>query len=209
MITLYTHGTANGRKASIMLEEVGLAYEVRVVDILSGEQFLPDFESINPNGKIPAIVDADGPDGKALTVFESGAILWYLAEKAASPLLPADAAARSDVLQWLMFQMANIGPMFGQYHHFHSHAPVKVDYAIERYRDEVERLYDVMDDRLAAVDWLAGGDYSIADLASFTWVERFERPDIDVRIADRPALRRWYDAIWARPATQRGMTIPG
>ena len=208
MITLHTHGTANGRKASIMLEETGLDYEVRVVDILNGEQFLPGFESLNPNGKIPAMVDSDGPNGEACTVFESGAILWYLAEKAASPLLPADAGARYDVLQWLMFQMANIGPMFGQYHHFHSHAPVKVDYGIERYRDEVERLYDVMDDRLAGVDWLAGGDYSIADLASFTWVERFERPDIDVGIADRPALRRWYDAIWARPATQRGMKVP-
>ena len=208
MITLYTHGTANGRKASIMLEEVGLAYEVRVVDILGGEQFLPDFESINPNGKIPAIVDSDGPDGAPCTVFESGAILWYLAEKAASPLLPADAGSRTDVLQWLMFQMANIGPMFGQYHHFHSHAPVKVDYAIERYRDEVERLYDVMEERLAEVDWLAGPDYTVADLASFTWVERFERSDIDLDIADRLALRRWYDAIWARPATQRGMRIP-
>lgn len=205
MIELYTHGTANGRKATIMLEETGLAYRANIVGILDGEQFGDDFKRINPNSKIPAIVDPDGPGGQPHTVFESGAILIYLADKAQSPLLPRAPAARSIVIQWLMFQMANIGPMFGQYHHFFSHAPEKVPYAIARYRKEVTRLYDVLEARLAGSDYLAAGDYTIADLASYTWVARFEAPEIDLGIGERKALRRWFNAISARPAVQRGM----
>ncbi len=205
MIELYTHGTANGRKATIMLEETGLAYEPHIVGILDGEQFEDAFKRINPNSKIPAIVDLDGPASEPHTVFESGAILIYLADKTESPLLPREPAARSTVIQWLMFQMANIGPMFGQYHHFFSHAPQKVPYAIARYRKEVTRLYDVLEERLSQSDYLAGADYTIADLASYTWVARFEAPEIDLGIGERKALRRWFDAISARPATGRGM----
>jgi GSH-dependent disulfide-bond oxidoreductase len=208
MIELYTHGTANGRKASIMLEEVGLEYRTNVVDILDGAQFEPDYKHINPNSKIPAIVDPDGPGGKPHTVFESGAILIYLAEKSGNPLLPGDPVKRSNVLQWLMFQMANIGPMFGQYHHFFSHAGKKVPYAIARYRREVERLYVVMEDRLGTSAYLAGDDYSIADLASYTWIARFEAPEIDLSIGERTHLRRWFDTLSARPAVQKGMSIP-
>lgn len=208
MIELYTHGTANGRKASIMLEETGLPYETHVIDILSGEQFNEDFKRLNPNSKIPVIVDRDGPDGKSHTVFESGAILWYLAEKSNSPLLPADYSARCNVHQWLMFQMSNIGPMFGQYHHFFSHAPENVPYGINRYRKEVERLYEVLDSQLSKTTYLCGLDYTIADLATFTWIARFEDPQIDLGIGERANVRRWFDAVSARPAVQRGMNIP-
>jgi GST-like protein len=208
MIDLYTQGTANGRKASIMLEELGLDYHVHAVDLFEAGQFTPEFKALNPNAKIPVIVDSDGPGGAPFTVFESGAILIYLAEKTQSPLLPAAVAARSVVIQWLMFQMANIGPMFGQYHHFHSHAKERIPYAIARYGKEVGRLYDVLDDRLGESAYLAGADYSIVDLANYTWVERFERPDLDLDIGDRASLRRWYDSISARPAVERGMKVP-
>lgn len=208
MIDLYTDGTANGRKASIMLEETGLEYTTHVVGILKGGQFEPAFKRINPNSKIPAIVDKNGPGGEPHTVFESGAILIYLAEKLSSPLLPDNPIERSNVIQWLMFQMANIGPMFGQYHHFFSHAPEKVPYAIERYRKEVERLYEVMNERLDTSRFLAGDDYSIADIASYTWVARLEAPEIDLSIGDRAHLNRWFVAISARPAVQRGMAVP-
>ncbi len=208
MIELYTHGTANGRKASIMLEELGLDYQVHVVGLFDAEQFTPEFKALNPNSKIPAILDPDGPGGAPLTVFESGAILIYLAEKTGSPLLPAEPRARSVTVQWLMFQMANIGPLFGQYHHFHSHAKERIPYAIARYGKEVNRLYDVLNDRLGESAYLAGDDYSIADLANYTWIERFERPDLDLDIGNRPALRRWYDAVSARPAVERGMKVP-
>ncbi len=208
MIELYTQGTANGRKASIMLEELGLEYNVHAVDLFDAEQFTPEFKALNPNSKIPVIVDPDGPGGAPFTVFESGAILIYLAEKTGSPLLPAEPRARSVVIQWLMFQMANTGPLFGQYHHFHSHAKERIPYAIARYGKEVNRLYDVLNDRLGESAYLAGDDYSIADLANYTWIERFERPDLDLDIGNRPALRRWYDAVSARPAVERGMKVP-
>ncbi len=208
MINLYTHGTPNGRKASIMLEETGLEYNTHVVGILDGEQFESAYKSINPNSKIPAIVDLDGPGGRPHTVFESGAILIYLAEKVGSPLLPTDPAARSTVIQWLMFQMANIGPMFGQYHHFFSHAPDQVPYAIARYRNEIERLYAVMDARLATSPYLAGDDCSIADLASYTWIARFKAPEIDLSIGARRHLKRWFETLSERPAVQSGMAIP-
>ncbi len=208
MIELYTQGTANGRKASIMLEELGLEYNVHAVDLFDAEQFTPEFKALNPNSKIPVIVDPDGPGGAPFTVFESGAILIYLAEKTGSPLLPAEPRARSVVIQWLMFQMANTGPLFGQYHHFHSHAKERIPYAIARYGKEVNRLYDVLNDRLGESANVAGDDYTIADLANYTWIERFERPDLDLDIGDRPALRRWYVAVSARPAVERGMKVP-
>jgi GSH-dependent disulfide-bond oxidoreductase len=208
MIELYIEGTPNGRKASIMLEETGQAYRTQIVRILEDAQHEPAFKRINLNSKIPAIVDLDGPEGKPHTVFESGAILIYLAEKVNSPLLPSDPAGRSTVIQWLMFQMANIGPMFGQYHHFYSHAPEKVPYAIERYRKEVERLYAVMDERLETSRYLAGDGYSIADIASYTWVARFEAPEIDLSIGARAHLKRWFETISDRPAVQRGMVAP-
>ena len=208
MIELYTQGTANGRKASIMLEELGLEYNVHAVDLFDAEQFTPEFKALNPNSKIPVIVDPDGPGGAPFTVFESGAILIYLAEKTGSPLLPAEPRARSVVIQWLMFQMANTGPLFGQYHHFHSHAKERIPYAIARYGKEVNRLYDVLNDRLGESANVAGDDYTIADLANYTWIERFERPDLDLDIGNRPALRRWYDAVSARPAVERGMKVP-
>ncbi len=205
MIDLYTWGTPNGRKVSIMLEEVGLPYAVHKVDIGKGDQFKPDFVAINPNSKIPAIVDSDGPDGKPISVFESGAILIYLAEKTGR-LLPKDPRAKSEVLQWLMFQMGGVGPMFGQNHHFRRFAPEKIAYGIERYGKETERLYGVMDTRLAKVAHLAGADYSIADVATYPWVSRHDYQEID--LARFPNVKRWFDQLSARPAVQKGMKVP-
>lgn len=205
MIDLYTWGTPNGRKISIMLEEVGLPYRVHSIDISKGDQFTPEFIAINPNGKIPAIVDPEGPGGKTVPVFESGAILIYLAEKTGK-LLPAEAAARLETIQWLMFQMGGIGPMFGQRHHFYRAAPEKVPYALERYTKETHRLYGVLDQRLAGNEYLAGGAYSIADIATYPWVARWEWHDISW--ASFPNVDRWFKAIGARPAVQRGMAVP-
>jgi GST-like protein len=204
MIDLYTWGTPNGRKASIMLEEVGLPYTVHKIDIGKGEQFKPEFVAINPNSKIPAIVDHDGPDGKPMNVFESGAILIYLAQKT-EHLLPPTARAKSETLQWLMFQMGGVGPMFGQNHHFRRFAPEKVPYAIERYGKETERLYGVMDARLGKVPYLTG-EYSIADIATYPWVSRHDYQEIE--LARFPNVKRWFDAISARPAVQKGMKVP-
>lgn len=205
MIDLYYWGTSNGRKITIMLEEVGLPYTMHPINISRDEQFTPEFLAINPNGKIPAIVDREGPGGTPYTVFESGAILIYLAEKVASPLLPTDARGRYDTLQWLMFQMGGIGPMFGQRHHFFR-AAEQVPYGIQRYTRETHRLYGVMDRRLAEVPYLAGGAYSIADVATYPWVGRWEWHDIDW--ADFPNVKRWFDTVGARPAVARGMEIP-
>jgi GST-like protein len=204
MIDLYTWGTPNGRKASVMLEECGLKYDVHKIDIGKGDQFKPEFLAVNPNGKIPAIVDRDGPDGKPISVFESGAILIYLAEKTGSALLPADPRRRTAVLQWLMFQMGGVGPMFGQAHHFIRFAPEKVPYGIERYSKETRRLYGVMDRRLGEAAYLAG-DYSIADIATYPWVARHEYHE--VKLEDFPNVKRWFDAISARPAVAKGMAI--
>jgi GST-like protein len=204
MIDLYTWGTPNGRKVSIMLEEVGLPYTTHKVDIGKGDQFKPEFVAINPNSKIPAIVDKDGPGGKPISVFESGAILIYLAEKTGK-LLPKDPRARSEVLQWLMFQMGGVGPMFGQNHHFRRFASEKIPYGIERYGKETERLYGVMDARLAKVAHLSG-DYSIADVATYPWVSRHDYQEID--LARFPNVKRWFDALSARPAVQKGMQVP-
>ena len=204
MIDLYTWGTPNGRKVSIMLEETGLSYRVHKVDISKGDQFKPDFVAINPNSKIPAIVDPEGPGGKPLTLFESGAILIYLAEKHGK-LLPKDPAARYVVLEWLMFQMGGVGPMFGQVHHFLRAAPEPMPYAIERYSKETRRLYGVLNAQLGKAAYLAG-EYSIADIATYPWVARHEWHK--VALGDFPNVERWYREISARSAVARGMQVP-
>ena len=205
MITLYTWGTPNGRKISVMLEECGLDYRVQPIDITRGDQFQPSFVAISPNSKIPAIVDEEGPDGQPISVFESGAILIYLAAKTGK-FLPQSVRGKYEALEWLMFQMASIGPSFGQAHHFLRFAKEKVPYAIERFGTETRRLYGVMDARLEQAPYLAG-EYGIADIATFPWVARHEFHDVDLVLF--PAVRRWYDAIAARPAVQRGMKVPG
>jgi len=203
-IEVWTWPTPNGHKVHIALEELGLPYTVVSVNIGAGEQFKPAFLAITPNHRIPAIVDPDGPGGKRLELFESGAILIYLAEKCGQ-LIPADPAGRYTCLQWLMFQMGGVGPMFGQYGHFHTYAPEKLTYAMERYNKEVVRLHRVLEKRLTDSPYLAGEDYSIADIATFPWVRLPERRNID--LADFPAVQRWHDAIAARPAVQRGCEI--
>jgi GSH-dependent disulfide-bond oxidoreductase len=204
MIDFYTWTTPNGRKISIMLEETGLPYRVHAIDISKGDQFKPEFVAINPNSKIPAIVDPDGPDGKPISIFESGAILIWLAEKTGQ-FLAADQRRRSETLQWLMFQMGGVGPMFGQAHHFRKFAPEPVPYAIERYTKEAQRLYGVLDRRLAEAPYLAG-DYSIADMATYPWVARHEWQGVS--LDEHPNVKRWFEAIGARPAVQRGMAVP-
>jgi GST-like protein len=206
MIELYTWGTPNGRKVSIMLEEIGLPYNVHRININQREQFAPEFVAISPSSKIPAIVDPDGPDGQPMSMFESGAILIYLAGKTGK-LLPETLRARYEVLQWLMFQMGHIGPMFGQVHHFVRNAKVEVPYAIERYINEKNRLYQVLDRRLGEAEYLAAGEYTIADIATYPWVARFEWHKTD--LADYPNVKRWFDGISARPAVKRGMAVPG
>ena len=203
MIDLHTWPTPNGHKVHIMLEEVGLEYRVIAVDINQGAQFEPDFLAISPNNKMPAIVDHDGPGGKSYSLFESGAILMYLAEKTGQ-LLPKEMAQRYDVIQWLMFQMGGIGPLLGQTHHFRVYAPETIPYAVDRYTNEAARLYGVMDRRLAEHEYLAG-DYSIADIACFPWLRRPERQGQSHD--DFPNLKRWFDAIAARPAVQRGVEV--
>jgi GST-like protein len=205
VIDLYTWTTPNGRKVSIMLEELGLAYRVHKIDISKGDQFTPAFVAINPNSKIPAITDEEGPDGKPFTLFESGAILIYLAEKAGK-LLPKDARGRYATLQWLMFQMGGVGPMFGQCHHFRRAAPEPIPYAIDRYTNETNRLYGVMDKRLGETPYLSGDAYTIADIATYPWVARHEWQTVD--LAQYPNVKRWFDGIGARPAVARGMAVP-
>lgn len=206
MIDLYTWETPNGRKASIMLEETALPYRVHAIHIGSGDQFSDDFVAINPNSKIPAIVDQDGPGGEPISIFESGAILMYLVEKTGSPLLPVEPRARYQVIQWLMFQMGGVGPMFGQAHHFMFQPKTDVPYGKKRYHDETRRLYGVMDGRLAEARYLGGEDYSIADIATYPWVNRFERHQVD--LSDFPSVYRWYDEISQRPAVIKGMDVP-
>lgn len=204
LIDLYTWSTPNGRKVSIMLEELRLPYHVHAIDIGKGDQFQPDFVGISPNSKIPAIVDSEGPDGKSYALFESGAILLYLADKSGR-FLPAKKSDRFEVIQWLMFQMGGVGPMFGQTHHFLRAAPEPVPYAIERYSKETRRLYGVLDKHLTGRQWL-GSEYSVADMATYPWVARHEWHKVE--LADFPAVKRWYDAIGSRPAVQQGMKIP-
>jgi GST-like protein len=203
MIELYTWPTPNGWKVHIMLEECGLAYNVHPIDITAGEQFDPEFLKISPNNKMPAIVDTDGPGGKPYPVFETGAILMYLAEKTGK-FMPQEMAARYEVIQWLMFQMGGIGPMLGQAHHFRQYAPDKIEYAINRYTNEAKRLYGVVEKRLEGRDFVAG-DYSIADMAMFSWMRIYERQGIEEK--DIPNVKRWIDTIGARPAVQRGLEI--
>ena len=205
MIELYTWGTPNGRKVSIMLEECGLPYNIHKINIGTNiDQFTADYLKINPNGKIPAIVDPDGPEGAPISLMESGAILVYLAEKSGK-FLPRTGGARYKTLEWLMFQMGGVGPMFGQVHHFVRSAKEKVPYGIERYSKEKDRLYGVLDKRLGEQAYLAG-EYSIADMATYPWVSRHEWHNTDLN--DFPGVKRWFDAISARPAVQRGMAVP-
>jgi GST-like protein len=203
MIDLYSWTTPNGHKIHIMLEEIGLPYEVHPIDIGIGDQFKPDFLKISPNNKMPAIVDRDGPGGKPYSVFESGAILMYLAEKTGK-LMPSETRARYDVIQWLMFQMGGIGPMLGQVHHFRAYAPEQIPYAINRYTTEAKRLYGVMDRRLEGREWFAD-DYSIADIAIFPWLRSWERQGIV--LDEFPNVKRWFQKIEARPAVQRGLKV--
>lgn len=203
-IELYSWPTPNGRKIHIAVEEFGLPYRAHGIDIGKGDQFTPDFLKISPNNKIPALIDPQGPDGKPISVFESGAILIYLAEKTGR-LMPASGAGRYSVLQWLMFQMGGVGPMFGQANHFRTFAPAKIPYAIERYTNEVLRLSGVMDKRLAETRFLAGDDYSIADIATWPWISYAVRQGIDVSTFQH--LMRWNEEIASRPAVQRGLAV--
>jgi GST-like protein len=204
MIEVWTWPTPNGHKVHIALEELGLPYTVKAVNIGKGEQFQPEFLAITPNHRIPAIVDPDGPGGERIEMFESGAILIYLAEKTGH-LIPTDPPARYSCLQWLMFQMGGVGPMFGQYGHFNNYAPEKIPYAMERYANEVKRLHRVLEKRLSQAEYLAGDAYSIADIATYPWLRFPERRGID--FAEFPAVRRWFEAIDARPAVQRGVAV--
>ena len=204
MIECYTWKTSNGRKSTIMLEECGLDYNLHPINIGQGDQFTPEYVAINPNSKIPSIIDADGPAGAPYTVIESGAILMYLAEKTGK-FLPQDTAARYEVIQWLMLQMGGIGPIFGQVHHFLRAAKEKVPYAIDRYGTECRRLYSVLNGRLEGREYLAG-DVSIADFATLPWV--FRHPWQEVDLGEYPNVNRWYDTLMARPALARGMNLP-
>lgn len=208
MIDVYSWPTPNGHKVHIALEECGLRlgrdWRVHPIDIGKGDQFAPAFLRISPNNKIPAIVDPDGPDDKPIALFESGAILLYLASKTGK-LLPKGERQRWEVLQWLMFQMGGVGPMLGQAHHFRLYAPQKIDYAIERYTNEAKRLYGVMERRLQSSPWLGGRHYSVADVATFPWVRVWQNQGVE--LADYPAVRAWLERIAARPAVQRGLAV--
>jgi GST-like protein len=202
-IDLYYWPTPNGWKVSVMLEECGLPYRVHLVDIGKGEQFRPEFLAISPNNKMPAIVDPDGPGGQPISVFESGAILLYLARKTGR-FYPADERGRVEVEQWLMWQMGGFGPILGQNHHFRIYAPEKIDYAVSRFLNETRRLYGVLDKRLADREFVAG-EYSIADMAIVGWAKLWERQGM--RLEDMPNVARWLEAMKARPAVARGLAV--
>jgi GSH-dependent disulfide-bond oxidoreductase len=204
MIEVYSWPTPNGHKVHIMLEECGLAYRAIPVNIGAGDQFKPEFLAISPNNRIPAIVDPHGPDGKPISLFESGAILIYLAARTGR-FLPRGDREKYDVLQWLMFQMGSIGPMLGQNHHFRLYAPQKIDYAVNRYTNEARRLYQVMDRRLAQNPWLGGKEYSIADIATFPWLRNWKNQGVEM--SELPHLERWFHKIEERPAVQRGVKV--
>jgi GST-like protein len=208
MIDVYSWPTPNGHKVHIMLEECGLRegrdWHVHPINIGEGDQFKPDFLKISPNNKIPALVDSQGPDSQPISLFESGAILLYLAGKFGQ-FLPADVRGKYEVLQWLMFQMGGVGPMLGQVHHFRLYAPEKIEYAINRYSNEAKRLYGVIDQRLARNAWLGGAEYSIADIAVFPWLRGWQGQGIT--LGDYPHLETWFHKIEARPAVQRGLQI--
>ena len=202
-IDLYYWPTPNGWKISIMLEEVGLPYTTHPINIGAGDQFQADFLNISPNNKMPAIVDPEGPDEEPLALFESGAILMYLGEKTGQ-FFPQGLRDRYTVIQWLMFQMGGVGPMFGQAHHFRQYAPEPIPYAIDRYTNETGRLYGVLDKRLGEVDYVAG-DYSIADMAIFPWTLSYEKQGQDLN--HFPNVKRWFEAIQCRPAVQAGLAL--
>jgi len=204
MIDLYTWPTPNGHKIHIMLEECKLPYRVHAVNIGTGDQFQPEFLKISPNNKIPALVDSEGPDGKPISIFESGAILVYLAAKTGK-FMPKSDRAKYEVLQWLMFQMGGVGPMLGQAHHFRIYAPEKIEYGINRYTNEAKRLYGVMDKRLQTSPWIGGKSYSIADMAIFPWLRSWQNQGIDW--ADYTYLKAWFDRIAARPAVQKAVQV--
>ena len=203
MIELHFAPTPNGHKISIALEELGLDYEVHRVNIGQGDQFKPEFLAFSPNNRIPAIIDQDGPDGQSIGIFESGAILIYLAEKAGK-LMPTSPVARKTVMEWLMWQMGGFGPMLGQAHHFNFYAKEKVDYAMDRYSTEANRLYGVLDRRLEGRDYVAD-EYSIADIAIFPWTRTHERQTVDIN--DYPNVARWRRMMIDRPAVQRGLMV--
>ncbi len=204
MIDLYSSVTPNGHKIHIMLEECGLPYRAHYIDIGAGDQFKPEFLAISPNNKIPAIVDSEGPDGKPFSLFESGAILVYLASKVSKFLGDTD-RQKFTTLQWLMFQMGGVGPMLGQAHHFRIYAPEKIEYSINRYTNEAKRLYGVIDKQLSKNTYLAGDDYTIADIATFPWLRSWKNQGIDWE--DYPHAKRWFDEIGERPAVKRGLEV--
>jgi GST-like protein len=204
MIDVYSWATPNGHKVHIMLEECGLTYRAIPVNIGAGDQFKPEFLAISPNNKIPAITDPQGPDGKPISLFESGAILVYLAAKTGK-FMPAGDRGKYEVLQWLMFQMGSVGPMLGQNHHFRLYAPEKLPYAIDRYTNEAKRLYGVIDRRLAQSRYLGGHAYSIADIATFPWLRNWENQGIV--LSEYPHLKAWFEQIAERPAVQRGVKV--
>jgi GST-like protein len=207
MLDLYFWPTPNGYKVSILLEELGLDYNVRPVHIGKGDQFKPEFLTISPNNKIPALVDHDGPGGRPYSLFESGAIMLYLCEKRGSGLLPQDVRSRHDVMQWLMFQVGGVGPMLGQAHHFRKYAPEQIQYAIDRYTNEATRLYKVMDRRLQDARYLGGDTYSLADIATYPWLRPYKWQG--QALEDYPHLLRWYEEVRARPGVQRGLAVLG
>jgi GSH-dependent disulfide-bond oxidoreductase len=208
MIQVYSWPTPNGHKVHIMLEECGLRlgrdWQVHPINIGQGDQFNPEFLKISPNNKIPALVDPVGPDGKPISLFESGAILLYLAAKSGK-LLPRSDRKKFETLQWLMFQMGGVGPMLGQAHHFRIYAPEKIDYAYDRYTNEAKRLYGVMNKELESHNFIAGNQYTVADVAVFPWLRSWQNQGIEW--ADYPALKAWFDRVGARPAVQRGVAV--
>jgi GSH-dependent disulfide-bond oxidoreductase len=204
MIDVFSWPTPNGHKVHIMLEESGLPYRAIPVNIGAGDQFKPEFLKISPGNKIPAITDPEGPDGKPISMFESGAILIYLAAKTGK-FMPQTDRAKYEVLEWVMFQMGNVGPMLGQNHHFRLYAPEKLEYAINRYTNEARRLYGVIDKRLERSQYLAGNEYTIADIATFPWLRNWERQGIV--LAEYPYLQAWFNKIAERPAVQRGVKV--
>jgi GST-like protein len=204
MIDLYSWPTPNGHKIHIMLEETGLPYRVHPVNIGAGDQFKPEFLKISPNNKMPAMIDSDGPDGKPISMFESGAMLLYLASKTGK-FLPENIRDRWSTLQWLMFQMGGVGPMLGQSHHFLVYAPEKIPYAMQRYSKEANRLYGVMDRRLAESKFIACNEYTIADMAIMPWLRSYKNQGVEME--KYPHVKRWFDGIAARPAVQRGLAV--
>jgi GSH-dependent disulfide-bond oxidoreductase len=204
MIDLYYWPTPNGHKITIALEEMGLEYSIKPVNIGKGEQFSPDFLAFSPNNRMPAIIDHDGPDGKPISVFESGAVLFYLAAKTGK-LMPADRRARIQVQEWLMWQMGGFGPMLGQAHHFNFYAPTRIDYAMKRYSDEANRLYGVMDKRLSENQFIAGESYSIADIAILPWTRSYKRQNVDIDAY--PHVKAWRKTLLERPAVQAGGAV--